>query len=187
MSSRTINNGPVCFDQLIFHHQHFRPTGDQSADKLHVPEGIKTNMYWGFADHFWPFCRIWRPNQFFSTCHLNDFSISTSISLLSYTTRERGGREEWIKIIGNSCLQRPLAQTYCTLEGVHVDWHEETTFIHHATLSHPATSDFKPSHPPTSSPKPLLSSAINHHLATGQQAQNKVTLHPATNTSGGGK
>lgn len=45
-------------------------------------------------------------------------------------------------------------KTYCTLEGDHFDWRSETTFIHHATLSHTATSDFKPSHPPTSSPEP---------------------------------
>lgn len=62
----------------------------------------------------------------------------------------------------------------------HFDWHAETTFIHHATLSYTATSDFKPSRPPTSSSKPTLSSAINHHLATGLWAQSKVTLHLAT-------
>lgn len=60
------------------------------------------------------------------------------------------------------------------------DWRAKTIFIHHASLSHTATSDFKPSHPPTSSPKPQLSSAINHHLATGCWALSKVTLHPAT-------
>lgn len=60
------------------------------------------------------------------------------------------------------------------------DWRAKTIFIHHASLSHTATSDFKPSHPLTSSPKPQLSSAINHHLATGCWALSKVTLHPAT-------
>lgn len=50
-------------------------------------------------------------------------------------------------------------------------------YIHSSCYAlHTATSDFKPSHPPTSSPKPLLSSAINHHLATGQWARSKVTL-----------
>lgn len=45
-------------------------------------------------------------------------------------------------------------KTHCTLEEDHCDWRAETTFIYHATLSHTATSDFKPSHPTTSSPKP---------------------------------
>lgn len=87
-----------------------------------------------------------------------------------------------------SCTE-PLdvSKTCYTLEEDHFDWHAETTFIHHATLSYTATSDFKPSHPPTSSPKRPLSSAINHHLATGHWAQSKVTLHPATNTTGGGQ
>ncbi|CAB1417990.1 unnamed protein product [Pleuronectes platessa] len=53
--------------------------------------------------------------------------------------------------------------------------------------SYTATSDFKPSHPPTSAPTPPLSKAINHHQATGHWAQSKVTLHPATNTTGGWK
>lgn len=78
-------------------------------------------------------------------------------------------------------------KTYCMLEEDHFDWRGETTFIHHAMISYTATSDFKTSHPPTSFPKPPLSSAINHHVATRRWAQSKVTLHPPTNTTGGAK
>lgn len=63
------------------------------------------------------------------------------------------------------------------------DWRVLNTFIHHSKT---ATSDFKPSHPPTSSPKPWLSKAINHHLATGHWAQSKVTLQPPTKSWRGG-
>lgn len=111
------------------------------------------------------------------------FSVFKRVSCLPYSIHLHSNtqecRKQGKKIIRRrqSCAGSPdRSKTYCTLEEDHVDWHAGTTFIHQATLSHTARSDFKPSHPPTSSPKPPPSSAINHHLATGQWARWHSTL-----------
>ena len=72
------------------------------------------------------------------------------------------------------------SETYCMPEEDHFDWHTATRLIHHGSLSYTATSDFEPSHPPTSSPKPPA--LLSHKSSSSHWVQSKAILHAATNT-----
>lgn len=70
------------------------------------------------------------------------------------------------------------------------DWRVETTFIYHATLSHTATSDFKPSHPPSSSPEPTphstflsYKSSSSHRPVGAEQGDTPFSNHQQVGNS----
>lgn len=108
--------------------------------------------------------------------HLHSYTQECRVGKSRSLEEDKAAQSLWVA----------LKPTVCRRKIILIGMQRLHSFII-ATLSYTATSDFKPSHPPTSSPKPPLSSAINHHPATGHWAQSKVTLHRATNTAGGGK